>query len=159
MKSQFRCKSVILPGAIESDRAMALYGYLKDNVVWEEGVRSKKGFTRKAKPASSEEYPDINEIIGAALKRVGNKYIYVNLGMYINYYEDGKMWCPNHTHPGTHQMVISLGATRDFVLGKKTIKVNNGDICFFGSAVHGVPKDEGVKEGRISIAILLQPIA
>ena len=159
MKSQFRRKTVILRDAIEANVATNLYGFLKDNIIWEEGVRSKKGFTRKAKSIAPGDYPEIDSMVSQLLDVVGGGYVYLNLGTYINYYEDGNMWCPNHTHPGTHQIVISLGATRNFVLGKKIIDVNNRDVFFFGSAVHGVPKDPKVKEGRISIAVLLKPIA
>lgn len=76
-------------------------------------------------------------------------------GVYLNYYRDGNDWTPNHTHPGTTQLVLSLGATRGFVYGKSTYNVNNGDIVIFGATTHGVPKQPDIKEGRISIALFL----
>ena len=79
--------------------------------------------------------------------------------IYLNWYKDGTMWSPNHNHQGVHSLVISLGATRNFVLGKKIIEVKNGDAVFFGSAIHGVPKQAEVTEGRISIAVFLIPLS
>ena len=73
-------------------------------------------------------------------------------GCYLNYYKDGTHYTPNHSHKGTTQIVISLGGTRSFVLGKKTFNVKNGDVAIFGSAIHGVPKQENA-EPRISIAV------
>ncbi len=77
--------------------------------------------------------------------------------IYLNYYENGEMWCPNHTHPGTHQMVLSLGETRTLVVAKKDYVMKSGDAIIFGSAIHGVPKDTST-EGRIAIATFMKPL-
>lgn len=158
-KKIISCRSKHVKGAIEIEKANTWYNYLKENIVWEEGVRSKLGFTRLAKSVTVDDFPEVYEMIIDVLNKIKSKVKYILLGIYINYYTDGNMWCPNHTHPGTHQIVISLGATRKFHLGKKDILVENGDAVIFGSAVHGLPKDEAIKEGRISIAVLLLPIA
>ena len=133
----------------------------RDNVTWREGVRSKKGFTRKAAPINLDDDENnygLKEFVTTMLTRMGiDPSSYDIEGTYLNYYEDGSMWTPNHTHPGLHQLVISLGASRTFVLGKKTYTVNNGDVIIFGSAVHGVPKEPEVTEGRISIATFMRP--
>lgn len=65
------------------------------------------------------------------------------------------MYTPNHTHPGTTQLIISLGCTRILNIGKKSYQMNSGDACIFGSSVHGVPKDDS-KDGRISIAVFMK---
>ena len=48
--TNFRCKSQILKGLVSVEQADVLYEYLRDGISWEDGVRSKSGFTRKAKP-------------------------------------------------------------------------------------------------------------
>jgi len=39
-------------------------------------------------------------------------------------------------------------------VGKKNYTLSNGDMCVFGSSVHGVPKDSST-QGRISIALFI----
>lgn len=150
-----RCKTVFKESVILSDLASELYTYLKNNVEWEEGVRSKKGFTRKAKPLRPGMIPVMDYVIDHALSQMA-QYEYEVLFIYLNYYEDGNMWCPNHNHPGTHQLVISLGGTRTLHVAKKEYPMKNGDAIVFGSAIHGVPKDSS-KEGRIAIATFMKP--
>lgn len=130
----------------------ALYEYLRDNIVWEEGVKSKHGFTRLAKSISLSEYPELASVIADVL---GEKYKeYIIHGVYLNYYMNGDMYTPNHSHPQTHQLVISLGGTRTFTIGKKNFRMKSGDAILFGSSTHGVPKEEGAS-GRISIATFM----
>lgn len=95
--TNFRCKSQILKGLVSVEQADVLYEYLRDGISWEDGVRSKSGFTRKAKPISDikEEYPVIYDIIILALNKLDVKITYAIMGTYINYYVDGNMWCPN----------------------------------------------------------------
>lgn len=38
------------PQLIDSDRAFATFEYLKDKIEWIDGVKSRNGFTRKARP-------------------------------------------------------------------------------------------------------------
>jgi len=76
--------------------------------------------------------------------------------MYVNYYENGKMYTPMHTHKGTKQLVLSLGESRDLIIGKKTFTMKNGDAIIFGSSPHGVPVSD-TKKGRISIATFMIP--
>jgi hypothetical protein len=76
--------------------------------------------------------------------------------IYLNYYENGEMWTPNHSHSGTHQLVISLGCPRTLQVTKKDYRMENGDAILFGSAIHGVPKEVNVKKGRISIATFMK---
>ena len=152
-----RCKTKFLEGAVENDTALSLYTILRDTIEWEEGIRSRKGFTRKAKAIGHGTNPLILEVIDETLKKITDTEYYID-HVYLNYYENGQMWTPNHNHPGTHQLVISLGCERVLELGKKQYKMKNGDAIIFGSSTHGVPKDEECTEGRISIATFMKPL-
>ncbi len=151
-----RCKTIYKEGVIDREEADATYNFLKNNIIWEEGVRSKKGFTRKAKPLYFGDLEQVDIIIVKALSTITNQSYNINF-IYLNYYEDGEMWCPNHSHPGTHQLVISLGETRILKVAKKDYSMKSGDAIIFGSAIHGVPKSD-TKNGRISIAVFMDPI-
>lgn len=165
MESKVKSRVVTrhFPGLINADVASSIYELLKKNVQWEEGIKSRKGFTRLAKSIDPSQVDDlvtsvVMELIETACteaKMVGTFAIH---GVYINYYRDGDMWTPNHTHPKTCQMIISLGATRTLQVGKKNFKIKNGDAMIFGSAIHGVPKEPEVKEGRISIATFMRQL-
>ena len=151
-----RCYTKYTENILDSDTADALYLFLKDSINWEDGIKSIKGYTRKAKPLNTGEIPEIDYAIMKALhKMTTTKYII--MGIYLNYYQDGKMWTPNHSHKGTHQMVISLGQNRELTVSKKRYNMKNGSAIIFGSSVHGVPKDNSVN-GRISIATFMLPI-
>ena len=153
-----KTRTTFLLNAIDSADATNLYNRLKDNIEWEEGIRSKNGFTRKAKVIFSIDYyilyPEIKECVDSVLSLFNEKYTVA--GVYLNFYENGEMYTPNHTHPGTQQLVISLGATRTLTINKKEFKMSNGSAILFGSSVHGVPKEPEVKEGRISIATFMR---
>ena len=141
---------------VDDELARRLFLFLKFNMEWEDGPRSRKGYTRKAKPLNIGDIEEVDIVIMDSLTKV-SKISYEIHGIYLNYYEDGNMWTPNHSHPGTHQLVVSLGATRTLTVGKKKYQMDNGDTVLFGSAIHGVPKDESVKHGRISIATFMTP--
>lgn len=150
----FRTKYV--PSFLEEKEALNLYAYLRDNISWQDGIKSRNGFTRKAKILEVGDCERVDAVVFDAIENMlcGE---YILLGMYLNYYENGNMYTPNHSHKGQHQIVISLGETRTLNIGKKSYPLHNGDLIMFGSSVHGVPK-ENTQEGRISIAIFLQPI-
>jgi hypothetical protein len=133
----------------------ALYEYLRDNIAWEEGIKSKHGFTRLAKSISLSEYPELTAVIADVLGEKCAEYIIH--GVYLNYYANGDMHTPNHSHPQTHQLVISLGGTRTLTVGKKSFRMKSGDAILFGSSTHGVSKEEGAS-GRISIATFMSKI-
>lgn len=152
-----KCKTTLKKSAIEPIEATNLYNSLLYGIEWEEGVRSKKGFTRMAKPLSYGETTEIDTIINKTLKLMTDTDYFIE-GIYLNYYKDGESWTPSHTHPGTHQLVISLGATRLLQVNKRDILMENGDAVIFGSSAHGVPKDPTITEGRISIATFMRPI-
>lgn len=155
-----RTKTVFLPAALEADEAYALYIFLKENIAWEEGVRSRSGFTRKAFAISPLEVGEFEEV-WTAVSKVLDQFEgdYAVLGLYLNYYEDGKMYTPDHRHPDTQQLVISLGASRTLRIGRRDFLMENGSAVLFGSSVHGVPKDLGVTEGRISVATFMKKLS
>jgi hypothetical protein len=152
-----RQKTIYRAQALDPDMATGLYYSLEEGIAWEEGIRSRSGFTRKAKSIELSEYPDLESIVVKVIRDLTDRN-YVILGTYLNYYVDGNMYTPNHTHPGTCQLVISLGATRTLNLENKSYEMSNGDAIIFGSSVHGVPKDPTVTKGRISIATFMQAL-
>lgn len=149
-------KTEYIKSVLKKDISLDLYEYLVETIEWEEGIRSKKGFTRKAKSIITNQIPIIDKLIEHVLKRKYKTDKYIVLGYYLNYYENGEMWTPNHSHRNTHQLVISLGETRKLVINKKEYIMETGDAILFGSSVHGVPKDD-TTNGRISIATFMIP--
>ncbi|CAH6420599.1 Hypothetical protein POVR2_LOCUS202 [uncultured virus] len=138
----------LLPAEI----ATSAYIQLRDTVYWQEGVRSKQGFTRLARGFSPGENTTVDELVCLTLHKLALDVKLV--GIYVNYYKNGEHWTPNHTHPGTKQIIISLGATRTLSVGKEEYEMGNGDVAIFGSAIHGIKKQSEVMTGRISIALL-----
>lgn len=151
-----RCVTTFKKNILDKDFAETLYYTLQYNTEWEEGIRSRKGFTRKAKALDPNDNPILTSIVLETLTKI-TKQQYVLEGIYLNYYQDGNMWTPNHSHKGTHQLVISLGDTRTLEIGKKKFSMENGDAILFGGSIHGVPKEEN-KKGRISIATFMSPV-
>lgn len=147
---------------MDTDTADVIFNHLYYNVQWEEGVKSKKGFTRLAKSLSVDDdildcvLPYLLEAINKLMPKTVNKYAITNI--YINLYENGQMWTPNHTHPKQHQVVISLGAERILTIGNTNYKLKSGEAIIFGSSIHGVPKDPLCNEPRISVATFMIPI-
>jgi hypothetical protein len=142
-------KSVINP-----ESASAAYEYLSRNIDWDDGVRSRRGFTRKAKMWTdelSEKHAIVDNIIATVMNELGVSFYF---GVYLNYYRDGNDYTPSHSHKGTLQLIISLGASRILKVGQKDYVTENGDVTVFGSSSHGVPKSED-STGRISIAVFV----
>lgn len=156
-KQVFKCKTTYAEGIVDASVADFTYRHLADNIQWEEGIRSRKGFTRLAKALGPGDDEMVDQLIAAALEELA-QYTYTMRGIYLNYYKNGEMWTPNHTHPGTHQLVISIGEPRTLTIAKKDYLMQNGSAAIFGSATHGVPKSD-TKEGRISIAVFLEPVS
>jgi len=154
-----------MPNLLDYDYSIAMYEYMKDNIVWEDGVKSRvHGFTRKAKAVdpTSSSIPGLMEMITFAIssyiqqtRGVGTTTFAI-YGTYINYYRNGCDFTPVHNHPGTIQLVISLGASRTLNVGSKCVIMNSGDAVIFGVQKHDVPKDPNITEGRISIATFIR---
>ena len=142
------------PKIINEDKASAMFYYFQENIEWIDGIRSKNGFTRKAKPMNIGMDEILDSIIAEALLKIGITQAIV-YGIYLNYYRNGEDYTHNHSHPGQKQVIISLGASRVLTMGKRSFVMNNGDVIVFGSAIHGIPKDPNCQQGRISIAMFL----
>lgn len=157
------CKTTYITKSIDETTSLNLFERLSTELKWEEGIKSKYGPTRLAHSLDldSEFGQEILMLITEILTNIKkqNKSLpdYTIYGVYLNYYQNGSMYTPNHTHPGTHQLVISLGGDRTLNVGKKSFKMKTGDSVLFGSAVHGVPKEDGASE-RISIATFMKPL-
>lgn len=156
-KSDVKCKTVFLEKAIDTDLADQLYLFLKHNIVWEDGVKSKQGFTRKAKALSFGDISEIDDVIVTVLSKITTTNYIIN-GIYLNYYENETMFTPSHSHKGTHQLVISLGDSRILTVAKKEYDMINGSAIIFGSAIHSVPRTNMPKNGRISIATFMTAV-
>ena len=152
------CKTTFKADVFDPDYAFACYYDLVEKLPWVDGVPSKSGKTRKAHSCQFGQDNTIDNLIVNALTKLTTQK-YLILGVYVNYYADGSMWTPGHSHAGSHQLVISLGATRTLNVAKQSFQMTSGSAILFGSAHHGVPKEGHVFEGRISIATFMKPIA
>ncbi len=149
---------------LDNDTCLNVFEYLKNNIKWEEGIKSKNGFTRLAKSLDIEEDDIVYSLImdcinklNTTSKNLKDKNHLAIFGVYLNYYVNGDHYTPNHKHPGTCQIIISLGCNRILQVGKKNYNMENGDVAIFGSSIHGLPKAE-TKESRISIALFCKII-
>lgn len=152
-------KTTYYPQIFDEKVADGAYEYLEKNIDWRDSIFSKRKNKVTRKGYSSQGINEIDEyidqLVEIGLSKIEQKY--VALGIYVNYYRDGiRDFCPNHTHPGTVQMVISLGATRTLQVGKRDYPMKSGDMIVFGASSHGVPEEPDVKSGRISIAVFLK---
>jgi len=106
-------RTEFFPSMITADVATFAFEHLRDNIQWEEGVRSKMGFTRLAKSLSTHDDDIVRQLIESAVKGISNGKNKINgmaiFGIYLNYYKDKTFWTPNHSHKGTTQIIISLG--------------------------------------------------
>lgn len=152
-----KCKTTFVKGVIDEKDSNNLYKYLEKHIKWEDGIKSKKGFTRKAKALNYGDNKKIDEAIDEALSKLTDTRYHI-IGVYLNYYENEEMWTPNHSHKGTHQLVISLGDSRTLQVAKKEYLMEAGDAIIFGSSIHGIPKSDIPKGGRISIATFMVPL-
>ena len=149
-----RIKTTYHPNLVETKEANRLFGYFEKTIQWEDGVKSKNGFTRKAKMMNIDDDPELYMIVCKVLKTLEMKNRV--LGVYMNHYRTGLEYTPNHSHIGMFQVIISLGVTRTLMIGKKAFPQNSGDVTVFGSVVHGVPREPQIEDGRISIALFLE---
>jgi len=146
-----------IKNCIDKDESFASFLHLSENINWIDGIPSRvHGFTRKACPLSFGDNEIVDKLIIHALEKINiQQNSYRVYGIYLNYYRDGNDFTPSHSHQNTDQVVISLGATRELIIGKKSYKMESGDVIMFGSAVHGIPKDLNCTNGRISIAMFI----
>lgn len=55
-------------------------------------------------------------------------------------------------------MIVSLGTTRNLLIGSKTYPLHSGDVITFGSSTHQIPIRSEVSTGRISLATFMVPV-
>jgi hypothetical protein len=152
-------KTLYLKGAYNPDLANLLFQELRWSLDWYEGIKTRGGkHTRKAYHVdpTSHLFFMLHELCqGILRKSIDDKYTIQYF--YLNLYQDGDDYTPNHSHPSTQQLVISLGGNRTLKVGKKDYVMENGDAILFGSGIHGVPKEPGASP-RISIATFMNKI-
>jgi hypothetical protein len=66
------CKTTFKKQVLNQDFATSLYNLLENTIEWDEGVRSRKGFTRKAKALRLGMIPEVDEAIAIALSSLTN---------------------------------------------------------------------------------------
>ena len=162
-KKPLRFRTQYYPGKVDVDTASNLYAILESETDWQTGIKSRGVETRKAYSCStflitSDIDLSVTTLVSDIISKIDLGGDYAIAGIYLNYYRNGNDWTPNHRHSGTVQMIISLGATRTLDIASKSYVMENGDVIVFGSSLHGVKKDPSVTDGRISIAVFLQPI-
>ncbi len=147
---------------IDPEVATELYSDLKSKILWDDAIYSttrgktvsRLGNTLSIPPETATEFRVLS-VVSEVLERTELKNPV--LGVYLNYYRDGRDWAPAHSHTGdVFQLVISLEGTRQLRVSNKVYDMNSGDAIVFGSAVHTVLRDESVKTGRISLAVFLK---
>ena len=148
MSSRF--STVYVPGYLAEERAEYLYEIARTflDPLWEKGPRS----SRLATAQSADFIPEIGEVI----REIVDEYIPRSLvyNCYYNLYEDGSMYTPNHSHPGTLQIIISLGpGIRTLKVGKKNYPQHPGTLTIFGSSTHGVAREPHIRDPRIGVAV------
>lgn len=159
MTQRQRQKTVYLPNYLKSEVATNLYERLRDGIPWANGVRSKRGFTRKAFSVNNSQDldADVEYFLHAIVRDLVEQKAIPDVelsGIYLNYYRNGNDYTPSHSHPHL-QLIVSLGVTRTLTVGARDYLMGNGDVIVFGSSVHSVPKEPHITEGRISIALFL----
>lgn len=154
------CRTQFIEHAIDEKEATEMYQFLRDTIEWETGIMGRGNkLTRMQKPIDYDEYPELLQL-GMRIFQNHVKRGYMILGNgYLNYYQNGEMYTPSHSHQGTHQMVVSFGATRTLKVSSKEYKMTNGSAILFGSSAHGVPREPSVLEGRISFAMFCLPVS
>lgn len=154
-----KTKTIYYPQMIEKKIADASYIFIKENTEWIDGIYSKKAqkISRKAHLVNFENLNIIDEYISqlivTSLSKIEGNFSL--LGTYINYYRNGNDFAPMHSHTGQVQLIISLGATRKLIIGKKIFEMKSGDAIIFGGSQHEVPVEPEIENGRISIATFM----
>lgn len=149
-----RCKTTFVKSVFPKKEADDLFTNLLLTTNWVDGPKSKFGKTRKTSSLFLGDNEKVDNAIAMALNIISQENYIIN-EIYLNYYEDGNSWTPNHTYKNTVQLIISLGDPRTLIVGKKEYVMNNGDVIIFGGLVHGVPKNE-TKNSRISIVTFMK---
>src|SRR5579872_2316870 len=89
-------------GIVDSQTAIEVYNYLRDNIEWEDGSRSKKGYTRKIRLISLGDDSIVDTVIENVMIRLCIDKSKIK-SLYLDYYRNSNDWCPNRTHKNTKQ--------------------------------------------------------
>ena len=162
-----RTLTTYYPELIPKGAADQYYEYLKVQLPWSDGVYSRRSqkVTRAAYSLTFPLYQPqgydllLKNLIEYCTARVQLPSSYTTLGAYINYYRHGLEWAPSHRHPQQIQLILSLGATRDLIVGGRTYQLSSGDVIVFGGSTHEVPLQPEVTAGRISLATFIVPVS
>lgn len=154
-------KTQYFPNLISKDIADSAFEYLKNNIGWYDDIYSYRQSKVSRKAYHADLYGEMNEIdefirdlVFTTLKQTQTGEYNV-LGSYVNYYLNGTDFAPSHNHPKQVQLVISLGATRKLIVGKKEYDMSSGDVIIFGNSQHEVLMEPEITKGRISIATFM----
>ncbi len=144
---------------LDKDEANMLLNKLITDVNWEEHIKTRDGKCTRLQqyinfcPKNIQEMllHTLNKIISSS--NLGNINV---LSIYLNYYRDGKDWCPKHKHEGTKQIVLSLGSARHLYIENKKYKLCPGSVIFFENEYHWMYSENNVQNPRISIVFFYQ---
>ena len=151
LENQLLEHEIVVKNYLEASVADNLYAELY-KLPWGPGIKTRfGGETRKAIMVSTTS-PLFDFIMQYVEKAIREYKIGHVVGFYLNLYENGDMWTPNHVHRGTNQLVLSLGGTRSLKVGDRKYTLENGDCIMFGEHLHGIPKTKKKCAPRISIA-------
>lgn len=146
----FRFRTVYVPNYIDIVTQNTLYNSVCETFKnkWRPGPRSSRLAT--AQPLDA--VPGIYDVVTRIMQEYLPESAVYNV--YYNLYLNGSMYTPNHSHPDTLQIIISLGpGIRTLNVGKKPYIQSPGTLTIFGSSTHGVPKEPHIIEPRIGVAI------
>jgi hypothetical protein len=145
-------RTVYIPDYLDYDTQQILYDTILEAFEgqWVDGPKS----SRLASPQPLDAIPEIMHIIGEVVRDYLPEGTMVSYGCYYNFYKDGMMYTPTHSHPDTIQIILSLGpGIRTLKVGKKEYIQSPGALTIFGTSAHGVAREPEVTEGRIGVAI------
>ena len=71
---------------LDGNKCSKAYVNLRDNISWEEGIRSRSGFTRLAKALNIGENKLVDELLTEILNKLSLEGKYNIFGIYLNYY-------------------------------------------------------------------------
>lgn len=97
------------------------------------------------------------KILELGSKTVKKGRIFVPLELFICYYKDGNDSCPIHKH-NCEQITLSFGESRIIIVNNKKILLKHGDVLYLKGQKHGIPKDENIKNPRISFNLFFVAI-
>lgn len=144
--------TMINENKIDSETCDLLMESLIKDVPWTCGILNKNGGISRLQcnlEMCDEETQE--NVIDALIEfMTGEEHI---LSVYLNYYRDGSDYCPKHNHPGTKQMILSLGSSRQLNISDKKFILKSGTVIKFTDEYHWMYSQKHVFGSRISIVV------